>query len=272
MSLRSNGSYIGPRPDGPSLSAASGIWDLRTAERQLRSAAWPIPTLDPASISGLAGWWDASDASTLYDATSGGSLVAADGAVARWEDKSGNLRHATQSTSAKRPLRSVAQVNGLDALTFDGTDDKFFYSGPSQSDATIFAVVRKVAGGSSYQGVFGFAKTYAIYSQLSGANWGVYNVNQSQNNPSGVTLAPGTAYALTARRTSSNRFLYTNGVLSAQVAGDSFSGYADVIGADADNTQVHKGVICELLAYTASLSDTDREQVETYLMIKWGIS
>jgi len=41
MSIRSNGSYIGPRPTGPSTIAASGIWDLRTAERQRRASAWP---------------------------------------------------------------------------------------------------------------------------------------------------------------------------------------------------------------------------------------
>jgi hypothetical protein len=41
MSLRSNGSYIGPRPDGPSTSVASGIWDLRTVQRQRSLDAWP---------------------------------------------------------------------------------------------------------------------------------------------------------------------------------------------------------------------------------------
>jgi len=47
MSIRSNGSYIGPRPAGPSVSVASGIWDLRTAERQRRAAAWPSAGSDP---------------------------------------------------------------------------------------------------------------------------------------------------------------------------------------------------------------------------------
>jgi hypothetical protein len=69
-----------------------------------------------ASVTGLQAWYDASDASTLYDATSGGSLVAADGAVARWEDKSGNARHATQATSGDRPLRKAAVYGGRDTL------------------------------------------------------------------------------------------------------------------------------------------------------------
>lgn len=64
-------------------------------------------------------WLDASDSSTLYDATSGGSLVAANGDVARWQDKSGNSRHLTQSTLASRPVRRVANQNGLDIIEFN---------------------------------------------------------------------------------------------------------------------------------------------------------
>jgi hypothetical protein len=68
-------------------------------------------------------WLDGADASTLYDATSGGSLVAADGAVARWEDKSGNARHLTQGTLGSRPARKTSIQNGRDVLRFDGSAD-----------------------------------------------------------------------------------------------------------------------------------------------------
>ena len=149
MSIRSNGSYIGPRPTGPSSSAASGIWDLRTAERQQRAVAWPAPMPVPQTISGLQLWLDASDAGSLYDATSGGSLVAADGGVARWEDKSGNGRHATQSTAGSRPARKTAIQGGKDVLRFDGSDD--FFTIPSSTaafkflhdgDSTVFVVMK----------------------------------------------------------------------------------------------------------------------------------
>lgn len=68
-------------------------------------------------------WLDASDATSLYDATSGGSLVAPDGSVARWQDKSGNAYHATQSTSGSRPVRKTNILNGRAVLRFDGTND-----------------------------------------------------------------------------------------------------------------------------------------------------
>jgi hypothetical protein len=273
MSIRSNGSYIGfSRTTTLSQGSASGIWDLRTAERRRLANAWPLPALNPTTIAGLEIWLDASDSATLYDATSGGSLVASGSAVARWEDKSGKARHATQSDSSERPTRSVSEINGLDAILFDGSDDKMFYSGPSQSDATIFAVVKRNADSNVYAGVFAFAKTFCIYSRMSSDQWGVYNVTNTADNGSGVSLTVGSPFVVTARRTSANRFLYTNGTLSATVSADPFNGYTDVIGADADNAQVHRGYIGEVLGYSESLSDANRAAVESYLMQKWGVS
>ena len=78
----------------------------------------------PATISGLQLWLDAADSSTLFDATAGGNLVTTDGAaVARWQDKSGNNRHATQSTTNARPLLKTSIKNGRNGLRFDGSND-----------------------------------------------------------------------------------------------------------------------------------------------------
>lgn len=99
----------------------------------------------PAALS-LALWLDGSDAATLYDATSGGSLVAADGTIARWEDKSGNARHVTQSTSLNRPQRKVAYEGGRDSVLFDGTNDALSLSSDlSIGTHTVLVVARNSA-------------------------------------------------------------------------------------------------------------------------------
>jgi hypothetical protein len=67
------------------------------------------PAWTPAQITTYL-WLDAADTSTIYDASSGGSLTADGGSVGRLEDKSGNSRHATQSVSANRPLRSGSTI------------------------------------------------------------------------------------------------------------------------------------------------------------------
>lgn len=104
--------------------------------------------LKPREIQGCQLALDASIATSLYDATSGGSLVAANGAVARWEDQSGNGYHVTQSTAGARPARRVSEANGFGALEFDGGDSLTSVSLNSSSlfsatSNTFFAIVHQ---------------------------------------------------------------------------------------------------------------------------------
>jgi hypothetical protein len=77
--------------------------------------------LDPLTLS-PAMWLDASDSSRLFDAVSGGSLVAANGGIRRWEDKSGNANHATRINDSFLPTRRVAVQNGKDIVRFASND------------------------------------------------------------------------------------------------------------------------------------------------------
>jgi len=114
----------------------------------VRTALSTWTNFTPASVTGLQLWLDASDASSLYDATTGGSLVAADGGVARWEDKSGNGRHFTQATSGSRPTRKTAIQNSLAVLRFDGGDSVSMPSSTAtfnflhDGDSTVFVVFK----------------------------------------------------------------------------------------------------------------------------------
>jgi hypothetical protein len=87
----------------PDFMPGSTLWDLDQVDSEL--------------------WTDASDSVSLFDATSGGSVVAADGTIARAEDQSGSARHVTQSTSGKRPLRKTDVLNDRDVMRFDGSND-----------------------------------------------------------------------------------------------------------------------------------------------------
>lgn len=109
---------------------------------------------------------------TLYDATSGGSLVGSAGSIARVEDVSGNNNHATQGTSGARPTRQIAARGGLDAARFDGTDD--FLNAGDVADmlgnpVECYAVFIRNSGSA---GIFGKSKLgsaagrWSIYSYL----------------------------------------------------------------------------------------------------------
>lgn len=62
-------------------------------------------------------WFDASDAS---------SLILENGFVSEWRDKSGNNKHAIQTTVSLRPQYLSSGFNGRPTLFFDALDDVFF--------------------------------------------------------------------------------------------------------------------------------------------------
>ena len=185
---RQPGGYIGFNrvPAASAInSAASGMWALREAEAMRRAGTWPSAFVNPASIAGLQFWLDAADPSTLFDATSGGSAVAADGAVARWEDKSGNARHATQATSGSRPTRKTAIRNDRDIVRFDGSND--FMSIASSSGLFNF-----LHGGSTGYTVFVVGRQSGTTNHMTLVNTG------SGGDPSGDAAQRGFMLAVLA--------------------------------------------------------------------------
>lgn len=142
-------------------------------------------------------WLDGSDASTLYDATSGGSLVSENGAIARWEDKSGNANHATQATSGYRPLR----VSG--GVRFDGSDDRMGLASSLTATNYLFAaVVKKRASGNSMFTLANSSSTFPFsFVDFSDGNiyftdGSTYYVTSGSGNNLNTALATHTANSL----------------------------------------------------------------------------
>lgn len=120
--------------------------------------------------------YDFSNPANLYDATSGGSLVAADGAIARANDVSGGSGHMTQSNSTYRPLRKVAALNGMDVARFDGSND-YLTAGDvgdmGTSPVECFVVVKHTStSGSLNSAIFG----KVIYTNTAG-RWDLSSYN-----------------------------------------------------------------------------------------------
>jgi hypothetical protein len=256
-------------------------------------------------------WLDASDANTLFDATTGGSLVAADGLVARWEDKSGNARHMTQATSGSRPTRKTAIQNSLAVLRFG---DGVTVSVPSStaifkflhgSDHTLFFAVKPRAlntreflfetgphgsgtgdagslGASCYFGTTGTV----LHTCRAGATPEVSNLT------SAGTVAAGTCYAVSIVAQPSNGTASLRSAIringGAAIANNTQSDSVSSSNARLDLT-LGRGIgyngdgsveydeysdfdYCEVVIYNSALSNADRAAVESYLISKWGIS
>jgi hypothetical protein len=226
---------------------------------------------DPLSLS-PALWLDASDASTLYDAATGGSLVAADGAVARWEDKSGNSKHATQGTGSFQPVRKTAILNGLDIIRFDGIDNLLTTSQIlSAQPATAFAVVKTTKNDSPTLG--------ASSESTGGASIGVCARRGSGTHIlyCGAVLAsgtfPNTPTILTNMINGVSSAIYNCGSLIT--SGDCGTRYdIRAVGHNFNaggGPSYFGGDIAEILVFPTPLSTPNRQAVERYLNAKWAI-
>ena len=235
-----------------------------------RAALSSLVPFTPTSIEGLQAWYDASDASTLFDATSGGSLVAADGAVARWQDKSSNAIHATQSTSGSRPVRKANAQNGLGVIRLDGSDDyleiaptnlatnftMFWAFKPNTASYTLLATT--TGGGARFM-VIGTS----LYNDYYGS--GAVTIN--------TTATTGTGILRTYRRSSGTLQSWLNGVSQGTVGfGSTLSGHTQIGRIHDQSTYNLSGDMYEVLIYNAALTDADKAAVESYLQTKWGIS
>jgi len=230
----------------------------------------PVPKL----ISGLQLWFDASDASTLYDATSGGNLVTTDGAtVARWQDKSGNNRHATQATANARPVLKTAVKNGKNVIRFDGANDTLFNLNAISSlvtDTRTVFIVSKQTNSSSEQCQFDVSFNYALTQNNTLGKW--YKVTSSDFTSPGRNWWLFAAVDLSLGGASKG---YINGgseINFGIVDKSSTRGNGNfAVGNVGSGGFPFNGDISEILIYNAALTTTQRQEVESYLNFKWAI-
>ena len=260
----------------------------------------------PNLISGLQLWLDASDTSTLYNATVGGSLVTTDGsAVARWQDKSGNGRHATQATANSRPIFKTNIKNGKGVVRFDGTNDRLsipsstsLFNFLNTSSSTIFAIVKNSGstntynfwvfldncgtggGRGSYIGQIGPGAIKSVnHAAFSAANTNCFSngstasINQNAfslvsfyGNPSATPVANrSTGYINGGNQFANN---------TSTAAAGTGNAYRDLtIGGQSTGAQQAEwnGDITEILIYNTALTTIQRQAVETYLNSKWAL-
>ncbi len=228
----------------------------------------------PTQISGIQLWLDSSDSGTLFQDTSGTIPVVNEGdPVGLWRDKSGNAKHATQSTNANRPLFKTSVQNSKNVLRFDGSNDGMAGSdtGFSTTTSTVFVICKSaIAGIDNYPFMFGTdaatqlvgLTTYNNQMQITqyGAStfvafttnaWNIIYFTKSSNN-----------WTMNLNGTSASTTMTTSTVLSGNYGiGFNKSG----------NRAFFNGDIAEVILYNSVLSTSQIQQVQAYLNQKWGI-
>jgi hypothetical protein len=249
----------------------------------------PLATgFNPKSISGLFQWFDGSDRATLFDATSGGSPVADDGAVARWEDKSGNGYHLTQGTAGNRPTLRAAIRNGKSALECDGANSVLVSASitNNMSELSVFSVwyADTLGGGSighiwTTSGIFGASTTRRL--RLNPGDAAIFDAGSSNATTGGLAYSLGAWNRLHGfwnggtNRSTDFDFLVNGAALPSAspnatltVTNTGSATYA--VGARPELSNHFDGYIAEVLVYTRYLSTSERTRVDNWLKAKWG--
>ena len=248
----------------------------------------------PSDISGLQLWLDATTG--LFDATSGGSAVTTDGsAVARWEDQSGNGNHATQGTSNNRPILKTSIQNSKNVVRFDGSNDRLTCGDVldlGTNDISIFIVCKITNASAGLVGKSRAAGNEKRYSLLR-ENSKLYFLSELQSGATNLNTYPektsdtSSAFRLltASYKRLDGRYLRINKSATANVSSGNDTGswntaWEFLIGAYQNSTGDSStifyplnGDICEIIVYIGTaLTGTQRDNVETYLYDKWGIT
>ncbi len=191
--------------------------------------------------------------------------------VSSWTDVSGNNNHAAQSTGSNQPLYLTGQVNGLPAISFDGTDDRMeFTSAIDATAVTVFAVTSPSS--SSLQSVVATDNHHISFN--NGAMRAEY--------PGGfVAKGSPQSYALSYMYTSSEAVsstaisLYSNNGTSSGNRTGFTSNTNNSIGARFVSSAYNfffQGEMAEVIVYNELLNSAERKIVANYLASKYDLT
>ena len=245
----------------------------------------------PGGISSNLALWLKADAQ-VYENSGGTDEVEANDNVYVWKDQSGNANDASSAgSSGTRPSWESANMNYNPAIEFD--DDGNYHlatsSLPMSDDMTWLVVYHTTQSASSSNFwsnpaiIGGENSSTANDFTLSQQGGKVFFKGTSGDNfgaQSSIANHNGRAQLVSATRVKSSsgtNYLYVNGNQRDSYASDNNSlSDPSTVGIGNHDDPVtgsqFKGRIAEVIGYSDDLTSSDREKVESYLAIKYGMT
>ena len=235
---------------------------------------WNETVWNPSMIQ-TALWLDAADASTVTTVS---------GAVSQWSDKSGNGRHATQSTSGKRPLLAAAGLNSKNVIDCDGVDDELSLANVlslTSVNQSLFLVAKRdnAAGRTEMPIAIGNSLTSDSIAEIP--RW-TDNIMYSQagyvaNRPTPTSVITDQPY-IAAITGGTIQLSYTNGTLIGTGTNQNSSPFSVTSGFVGSGSAVSAsgrffdGKIAEIVLLPLVADTATRQKLEGYLAWKWGLT
>lgn len=232
-------------------------WALLGAE----SAA----AFSPASISGISLWLKA-DSIAQSDNT----------AVSSWADSSGNGYTATQGTSGNQPTLQTNEINGLPVVRFDGSNDYLVSDAPAGgAEQHLFAVIRVTTVANEGETIRSGSAAGALHWRIQYGRNAALNQSTAEIGYGDPDITINTAWLVSFSFSDSGNAWVSRNNGAADANGtysSSLTARTSVIGSRDGSAEFFHGDIAELITYSAVLSSTDRDAVESYLKTRYGIA
>jgi hypothetical protein len=213
--------------------------------------------IQPDSISNLVLWLKADAIVGLSDGDP----------VATWEDSSSANNDASQSTENKKPLYKTNIINSLPVVRFDGSNDSMSNSWIPSHPFTIF-LVAKNSGPYNYNSrLIGGSNNWFIGPYTS--RWDYFNVTNLLPYPPGAPQCF-TIIGIIQETNRGDFFLFDlpfdgHGNQASTLPG------TITIGESGGGGEWFNGDVAEIVAYSASISNSDRLGLVAYFRNKYGI-
>ena len=202
-------------------------------------------------------WLDADDASTF-------TLDGAD--VTTWRDKSGNDRHAQQSTGSKKPELISSGLNSKDIVRFTAADSHEFDCDSSSNLGTVSVFYVQNTTDLNYIVLYGTAQQvyYALIAQDT--NGGAPHSNFGTP----TSYVDGNTPSLTTRDEVYEALKDAPHVVES-VGAEIGSGWAAVRIGDYEGIWTLDGDIAEIVILPGTADTATRQLMEGYLAWNWGL-
>jgi len=209
-------------------------------------------SFDPESIPNMVGWWEADYGVTLNGST-----------VSRWDQKGSGTKYFIQNTATNQPTYTTNAINGLPALTFDGTNDALSLNTTITGLSNMtFLVVYKRAINTNQCVLFGDNNTYP-YLQY-GSSFLVGNASKSSAMTNDVWyLRSGTGSGV-------NNEWFSNGVSLGTAATAGAFSYFNSVGFPGNGATIN-GQIYGLMFFDRVLTSDELNLLSNYFNDKLSI-
>lgn len=230
---------------------------------------FPRPNNIPNTVPGCVAWIDPSDTLTI---TSSG------GAVSEIRNKVNKSASFTQGTGANQPITGTSTINGLNALSLNGTSSRLsipsnLFPDQTSGGLTMF-VVAKISAVGSERYLVGSTNAPRTYMVVTSAGTAASYISSSSIKDSGVSVSTNPfVFCVTNDGAADTVALYVNNQ-GPVVFSQTNSGVPTnmVLGATTSGTSLWSGEIGEVIFYNRALSSTQLLLIRRYLSNKWGIS